>query len=155
MKKDTINLLTKEGYNKIKEEIEYREKTLRESLAETLNEMRNQGDLRENDGYSLAVEDNDRNEEEIIRLKNLLKNSKIVKSNGKKKVSIGHTVTIICDKQDDRTYKIVGDDGANPLENIISHKSPIGKALMDRKVGEKFTLETPKGEINCKLKSIK
>lgn len=155
MKKGNVNLLTPEGYKKIKEEIDYRETTLRDSLAETLNEMRSQGDLRENDGYSLAVEDNDRNEEEILRLKSVLRNAKVVKRNGKKSVGIGSTVTILCDKDEERVYKIVGEDGANPLENIISYKSPIGDALMNKKVNEKFTLKTPKGEMSCEIKSIK
>ena len=154
MKKGNVNLLTPEGYEKIKEEIKYRETTLRDSLAETLNEMRSQGDLRENDGYSLAVEDNERNEEEILRLKSVLKNAKIVKKSSKKSVDIGSTVTIICDKDEEKNYKIVGEDGANPLENIISYKSPIGEALINKKVGDKFTLKTPKGEISYQIKSI-
>jgi transcription elongation factor GreA len=149
-----INLLTVEGYEKIKNEIEYRETQLRDSLAETLNEMRNQGDLRENDGYSMAVEQNDQNEEEISRLKGLILNSKVVKTKSKTKVNIGSTVTVSSDNAEDRIYTIVGEDNANPLENKISYKSPIGSALMDRKVGEKLTLQTPRGEIKCEIKAI-
>lgn len=150
-----MNLLTAEGYKKIKEEIEYRENVLRKKLAETLNEMREQGDLSENDGYSLAVEENEQNEEEIIRLKELLKNSKIVKKVDKSKVDVGDTVTIACNEEKDRIYTIVGEDNANPLENRISYKSPIGSALLGKKVGDKFTLNTPKGEIHCQIKEIK
>jgi len=151
---EIINLLTKEGYAKIKEEIEYREKEVRSNLSETLNEMRSQGDLSENDGYTLAVEENEQNEEEISRLKELLKNSKIVKKTGKTKVTVGNIVTISCDGQKNRVYTIVGEDNANPLENRISYKSPIGEALIGRKVGEKFSLTTPKGKIECKIESI-
>ena len=153
-KRETKNLLTAEGYNKIKEEIEYREKVLRKELAETLNEMRNQGDLSENDGYSLAVEENSQNEEEISRLKELLKNSKIIKSTGKKKVTVGNKVTISYDNGKDQIYTLVGEDSANPLENKISYKSPIGEAIMDKKIGDSFTLKTPKGEIKCTIKAI-
>jgi transcription elongation factor GreA len=152
--KEIQNLLTTEGYKKIKEEIEYRENVLREELAETLNEMRSQGDLRENDGYTLAVEENEQNEEEIIRLKELLKNSKIVKKASKTKIGIGNKVTISCNGDKDKVYTIVGEDHANPLENRISYKSPIGEALMGKKVGDKFELTTPKGEVNCKIKKI-
>jgi transcription elongation factor GreA len=116
--------------------------------------MRNQGDLRENDGYSLAVEENEQNEEEIIRLKELLKNSKVVKNLGKTKVNVGNKVTISCGKQKDRIYTIVGEDHANPLEGRISYKSPIGEALMGKKVGNRFKLKTPKGEVQCEIKSI-
>lgn len=157
MKKNdqNLNLLTKEGREKIKEEIEYREKVLRNELAETLNEMRDQGDLRENDGYTMAVEENEQNEEEILRLKELLLNSKIVKNTDKSIVDVGTTVTISYDGQNDKIYTIVGEDNANPLENKISYKSPIGAALMGNKVGDKFKLETPKGKIQCTIKKIK
>lgn len=151
---EQINLLTKEGYEKIRKEIEYREQEVRSDLAEILDEMRNQGDLSENDGYSLAVEENEQNEEEISRLKELLKNSKIVKNPSKTKVTVGNTVTISCDGQKNRVYTIVGEDNANPLENKISYKSPIGAALIGKKVGDKFTLDTPKGEIGCQIESI-
>jgi transcription elongation factor GreA len=156
MKKDErpLNLLTKEGLEKIKEEIKYRETTLRSELAQTLNEMRDQGDLRENDGYTLAVEENEQNEEEILRLKDLIVNSKIVKKVNKNKVDVGSTVTISYDGQNDKVYTIVGEDNANPLENKISYKSPIGSSLMNKKVGEEFKLNTPKGEIKCKIKKI-
>ena len=157
MKKEEkpVNLLTKEGLEKIKEEIEYREKVLRNELAQTLNDKRHQGNLRENDGYTMAVEENEQNEEEILRLKELILNSKIVKNPGKNKVDLGNTVTISYDGQKDRVYTIVGEDNANPLENKISYKSPIGGALMGKKVGDKFKLETPKGKIECKIKAIK
>lgn len=153
-KNEHINLLTAEGYDKIKKEIEHREKVLRLELAETLNEMRSQGDLSENDGYTLAVEENSQNEEEIIRLKELLKNSKIVKSTGKKKVNLGSKVIISCDKGKDREYTVVGEDNANPMENKVSYKSPIGEALIDKKIGDSFTLKTPSGEMKCKIKAI-
>jgi transcription elongation factor GreA len=154
-KKNSVNLLTTEGYKKIKEEIEYRENVLRKELSETLNEMREQGDLSENDGYSLAVEENEQNEEEIARLKKLLKNSKIVKKRDKSKVNVGNKVIVAYDGEKDRVYTLVGEDNANPLENRISYKSPIGSALLGKKVGDKFTLSTPKGKVECKIKKIK
>lgn len=148
------NLLTAEGLEKIKEEIEYRENVVRKELSETLNEMRNQGDLSENDGYTLAVEDNENNEEEILRLKELIKNSKIVKKTGKTKIGVGNKVTVSCNGDGDKVYTIVGEDNANPLENRISYKSPIGSALIGKKVADNFTLKTPRGEVNCKIKKI-
>jgi transcription elongation factor GreA len=153
-KNEHINLLTAEGYDKIKKEIEHREKVLRLELAETLNEMRSQGDLSENDGYTLAVEENSQNEEEIGRLKELLKNSKIIKSTGKKKVNLGSKVTLECDGKKEKIYTIVGEDNANPMENKISYKSPIGEAIIDKKIGDSFQLQTPKGKIKCKIKAI-
>jgi transcription elongation factor GreA len=148
------NLLTAEGLEKIKEEIDYRENVVRKELSETLNEMRNQGDLSENDGYTLAVEDNENNEEEILRLKELIKNSKIIKKTGKTKIGVGNKVTVSCNGDKDKVYTIVGEDNTNPLENRISYKSPIGSALIGKKVGDEFALKTPRGEVSCKIKEI-
>jgi len=148
------NLLTTQGVKKIKKKIEHRENVLRKELAETLNEMRHQGDVSENDGYSLAVEENEQNEEEISRLKELLKNSKIVKKVGKTRVGIGNKVTISYGRNKNKVYTIVGEDNANPLENRISYKSPIGNALIEKKIGDEFKLDTPKGKIRCKVKAI-
>jgi transcription elongation factor GreA len=156
MKKDEkpLNLLTKEGLEKIKKEIEYRENELRSELAETLNEMRDQGDLRENDGYTLAVEENEQNEEEIARLKDLILNSKIVKKKSKNKVDVGSIVTISYNGNKDKVYTIVGEDNANPLKQKISYKSPIGSSLMGKKVGDDFKLQAPQGEVKCKITKI-
>jgi transcription elongation factor GreA len=116
--------------------------------------MREQGDLSENDGYSLAVEENEQNEAEIARLKALLKNSKVVKNPGKSKVNIGHKVTISYNDEKEKVYTIVGEDNANPMENKVSYKSPVGEALMGKKVGDNFTLKTPKGEFKGKIEAI-
>ncbi|MCD4756349.1 GreA/GreB family elongation factor [bacterium] len=150
----TVNLLTAEGYKKIEKEIGYRETKLRDSLTDTLNEMRSQGDLSENDGFTMAVEQSEQNEEEITRLKTLLKNSKVVKRRSKTKVDIGSKVTIDDNGSGEKIFTIVGEDNTNPLENKISYKSPIGEALMKRKVGEKITLQTPGGEKICQIKAI-
>jgi len=151
--KELVNLLTAQGYKKIEKEIKYRETKLRDSLSDTLNDMRNQGDLSENDGYTMAVEQSEQNEEEIIRLTTLLKNAKVVTRRSKTKVDIGSEVTIDYENSEEKVFTIVGEDSANPLENKISYKSPIGQALMKRKVGEKITLDTPGGEQNLLYKS--
>jgi transcription elongation factor GreA len=102
----------------------------------------------------MAVEENEQNEEEIIRLKELVKNCKIIKKAGNGKVGVGNDVTISCNGEKDRNYTIVGEDNANPLENRISYKSPIGNALMGKKVGDKLKLKTPRGEVKCEVKKI-
>ena len=153
-KEKNVNLLTTEGYEKLNKELKHREGELRESLSETLNEMREQGDLRENDGYTLAVEENEQNEEEILRIKELLRTAKVVEKTKKKSVDLGSTVTIVRDKGDKRTYTIVGEDNTNPLEQKISYKSPLGSTLMGKKIGEKVTLKTPKDEISYKIENI-
>ncbi len=148
-------LLTKEGFEQLKKELIYREEELRSKLGEILNQMRNQGDLRENDGYSMAVEDFQNNEDKIAEIHDTLDNSEIVKEKSKDKVDLGSEVTIECEGHKLRTYSIVGEDEANPLEGKISYKSPIGESLMDKKKGSEVTISTPQGSTKCKIIEIK
>ena len=134
---------TKKGLDKLIEELKYREGELRKKLATQLNEMRSQGDLRENDGYSMAVEEQHINEQRIEELKEKIKNAKVVKDQDKSRVSLGDIVTLRNSTL--ITYEITSEDDANPLEGKISHKSPIGRAIIGKRVGEKVNIETPKG----------
>jgi len=147
-------LLTKEGFKKLQEELKQREGELRTKLQETLNQMRSQGDLRENDGYTIAVEDFHNNEEKILLIKDTLEKGKIVTKKKTSVVEVGSHVTIECDKGEKRTYNIVGENEANPLESKISYKSPIGDSLMGKKKGSKVTIDTPAGKTECKIIDI-
>ncbi len=148
-------LLTKEGYEKLKEELHRREKVLRKKLQETLNQMRSQGDLSENDGYTIAVEDYQNNEEKIMDIKTKLERGKIVEKKKATTVELGSIVTIECEKGQKKTYTIVGEDETNPLEGKISYKSPIGSSLMDKKKNSEVIIQTPLGKNNCKIINIK
>jgi len=130
---------TKEGLLKLKEELTYREKELKKKITNTLNEMRNQGDLSENDGYSMAIEEFHINEEKILEIKEKLKNAVVVKTQDKKKVDLGDTVTLKGDTT--LKYTLTSEDEANPLEGKISYLSPIGIAVMDKKIKSKITIE--------------
>lgn len=152
--KSSLVLLTKEGFSKLKEELKHREGELRSKLQETLNQMRSQGDLRENDGYTMAVEDFHDNEEKILTIKQTLERGQIVTKKKSSKVEVGSTVTIECKEGKKTKYNIVGENETNPLESKISYKSPIGSSLMDKKKGDKVIIDTPKGKIECKIISI-
>ena len=143
---------TKEGLLKLKEELTYREKELKKKITNTLNEMRNQGDLSENDGYSMAIEEFHINEERILEIKEKLKNAVVVKTQDKKKVDLGDTVTLKGDTT--LTYTLTSEDEANPLEGKISYLSPIGIAVMDKKIKSKITIETPKGKKDYTIENI-
>ena len=143
---------TKEGLLKLKEELTYREKELKKEITNTLNEMRNQGDLSENDGYSMAIEEFHINEERILEIKEKLKNAVVVKTQDKKKVDLGDTVTLKGDTT--LTYTLTSEDEANPLEGKISYLSPIGIAVMDKKIKSKITIETPKGKKDYTIENI-
>ena len=147
-------LLTKEGYKKLKKELDEREGEIRTKLQETLNQMRKQGDLKENDGYSLAVEDFQNNEEKILEIQSTLENADIVAKGKTNIVDIGCKVTIECRSGKLKTFDIVGINEANPLELKISYKSPIGSSLMGKKKGAKLSINTPSGETTCTIITI-
>ena len=150
--KTGIYQTTKNGFEKLVNELKYREKELRKQIADTLSEMRNQGDLSENDGYSLAVEEQFINEQKILDLKERIKNTKIIKKSNRNKVALGHTVTL----KNNTTvkYQITSEEEANPLEGKISHESPIAKAILGKKIGDKVKIATPKGTTNYIIQKI-
>jgi transcription elongation factor GreA len=143
---------TASGLQKLKEELKDREENQRSRIASTLNEMRNQGDLRENDGYTMAIEEQNINEERILELKEKIRNAVIIKDRNKSKVGIGDTVHLKGEKS--LTYEIVGQEEANPLDGKISSLSPIGQAVINKKVGDKVTISTPKGDTTYILDKI-
>ena len=143
---------TKKGLDKLIEEVRFREKQVREKIADTLNEMRNQGDLRENDGYSMAIEDQNINEERIMELKEKIKNAEVIKDKDKSKVGIGDIVTLKNGKS--LKYEVTSEEEANPLERKISYKSPIGMAIIGKKSGQKVTITTPAGSTTYTIEKI-
>ena len=144
---------TKAGLEKLKKELKYREDILRYEIANTLNEMRNQGDLSENDGYSMAIDKQMANEQRIIELKEKIKNAKVVNDKNKREVGIGDIVSLQKDSQVLK-YEIATEEEVDPLKGKISYLSPIGKALMNRKIGEEVQITTPGGIVVYKIKSI-
>ncbi len=153
MEESSVYQTTKAGLEKLKEELKYREETLRYEIANTLNEMRNQGDLSENDGYSMAIDKQMANEQRILELREKIKNAKVVNDKNKREVGIGDIVTIQKDGQVLK-YEIATEEEVNPLKGKISYLSPIGKALMTKKIGEEVQISTPGGIVKYKIKSI-
>ncbi len=149
---ENIYQTTLSGLKKLKDELKEREEILRAKIANTLNEMRNQGDLRENDAYSMAIEEQQINEEKILELKDKIKSAKVVTDKNKSIVGIGDIVTL--KGQRDIKYEITSEDEANPLEGKISHLSPIGEAIMGKKLGAEVTISTPKGDTRYVVQAI-
>ncbi len=148
---------TKEGLENLVTELKQRESELREKIKQALNEARNQGDLRENDGYSLAIEEQQANEARIAELKEKIENAEIVESSKncdvkECKVNIGNTVTLQGEKE--VKYDITGEEEANPLEGKISYISPIGSAILGKKVGDEVKIKTPKGITAYKISKV-
>jgi transcription elongation factor GreA len=152
---EQMNYLTAEGAARLKVELEELKGPKREELAARLRSAIQMGDLSENADYHKAKEDQGFLEGRIQELEYLLHNAVIIeKSDNRDVVSIGDHVTIQEEDYPPETYHLVGPTEADPSKGKISHESPIGKALLDHKVGETVEAETPGGRINFKILKI-
>jgi len=147
--------LTAEGAARLKAELEELTGPKREVLAKRLRAAIQMGDLSENADYHKAKEDQGFLEGRIQELEYILSNAVIIEKDGRKDVvSIGSHVTIQEEDFPEETYHLVGAAEADPSRGKISHESPIGKALMDQKVGGMVEAETPGGVIRLKILKI-
>ena len=133
------NQLTKDDVRKIEEEIEHRKLVVRKEALEAVKEARAQGDLSENFEYYAAKKDKNRNESRIRYLERLLKNSVIVEdTSGSDEVGLNNTVTLYFEDDDEtEVYKLVTSIRGNSLDGKISTESPIGRAILGHKAGER------------------
>lgn len=147
-------IISPEGYKKLKEELDYLINTRRKEIADRIEKAKELGDLSENAEYHEAKEAQAFNEGRIAEINNTLKNVQVVNTgNSKSEVSMGSTVTIT-DGKKERKFTIVSFNEVDPGEGKISNESPIGLALLNKKKGENVTINTPKGEIEYKIKKI-
>lgn len=148
--------LTAEGAEELRRELEELITVRRPALAEKLTEAVAQGDLKENADYHDAKEKMSFLEGRIKYLENVLRSATVIQSGGASdEVILGCSVTIVEDgTKDEEAYTIVGAAEANPREGKISNESPIGSALLGRKIGEKVKVNTPAGVITFKIKKI-
>jgi transcription elongation factor GreA len=147
--------LTPEGEAKLKAELEELKGPRRQELSVRLRSAIQMGDLSENADYHQAKEDQGFLEGRIQELEHVLRNAVIIQKNGSKDiVSVGSHVTIQEGSFPAETYHVVGAKEADPRNGKISNESPIGRALMDHKVGEIVEAETPAGKIKLKILKI-
>lgn len=155
---DTIKL-TREAYDEMVKELEYRKTTLRDEIAQEIATARELGDLRENHAYTVAMEKKDMNESRITDLETMLKNAEVVEDTGTGNVvTMGRTVKVQnLTTKAERTVTLVGSEetqAAEPGEGKISVDSPIGKALLNSRVGDVVEIETPAGKTEYKVLKI-
>ena len=131
--------LTESDVKKIKEEIEYRKIVVRKKELEAVKEARAQGDLSENFEYKAAKQDKNRNESRIRYLERMLKTANIVSDDSKEdEIGINNTVDLYFeDDEEVETYRIVTSVRGNSLAGLISIESPLGKAILGRKVNDR------------------
>ncbi len=148
--------LTEEGLQKVKEELEYLTKTRRREVAQMIAEAKAEGDLSENAGYDEAKTVQGFVEGRIRELENVLKNVQIIEEGATgNQVSLGRTVVIREVGTDyEETYAIVGSLEASPQDGRISNESPLGKALLGKKKGQKVIVSSPDGEIRFEILRI-
>ena len=115
----------------------------RPEITEKIATARSYGDLSENEDYSAARGEQKVVEGRILEIQEILRHAKIIRAGKKSSVVMGATVCLDCDGKS-QTYTIVGPVEANPLEGKISNESPIGKAIMEHKVGDSVTLPNKK-----------
>lgn len=129
--------LTKKDIEKIQAEIEHRKLVLRKELIESVKEARAHGDLSENFEYHAAKREKNKNESRIRYLERMLKTAVVVENQAKEgEVGLNHAVTVAFEDGEEETYRIVTSIRGNSLANRVSIESPVGKALLGRKVGE-------------------
>ncbi len=149
----TDQIISPEGYNKLKEELENLSTVKRREIAERIEAAKELGDLSENAEYADAKEAQAFNEGRIGEIFNLLKNLKVVESKGSGAVGMGSKITVVSDGRE-RQFEIVSFNEADPLVGKISNESPIGEAFLNRQAGEKVKVVTPKGEVEYKILKI-
>lgn len=135
--------LTASDIKKMEEEIEYRRVTLRPELLEHVKVARAQGDLSENFEYKAAKQEKNRNESRIRYLERMVKTAIVIDDSSKEdEVGINNTVTVFFEEDnEEEKYKIVTTVRSNSLAGLISIESPLGKALMRHKVGDRVEVK--------------
>jgi transcription elongation factor GreA len=153
MDKQTL-VLTKEGLQKLKDELTNLVDVKRPEIAKRIQDAREMGDISENSEYDAAKQEQAFIEGRISEVEEILKNAKVTdgKSN-KEAVDVGAKVTVHIDSTED-TFYIVGAPEADPNAKKISHESPLGSALMGKKVGEKIEVEAPVGKLTYTIIKI-
>ena len=131
--------LTEQDIKKMEEEIEYRKLVVRKNALEAVKEARAHGDLSENFEYHAAKKDKNQNESRIRYLEKMIRTAKIISTDSADdEVGMNNTVTVYFEDDDEEeTYKIVTTIRGNSLKNLISNESPLGKALLGHKIGDR------------------
>jgi len=152
-----IEYLTKEGFEKLKNELEFLSTVKRKEIIEKIDTARAFGDLKENAEYHAAKEAQKLNEIRVGELSQKLSNAQILDESKipKGEAYLGSSVTLYDYKYDEEiTYKLVSESEANIDEDKLSVSSPVGKALLQKKPGDEVTVKVPAGTLKYKVLKI-
>lgn len=147
--------LTQEGYDKLIQELEHLRTVKRQEVAQRLHEAIEEGDkLTEDAEYEAAKNEQAFIEGRIRELEAILASARIIEKGERDTIQVGSKVTIQEDGTESEEYFIVGPAEANPREGRISNESPLGKALLDHRVGDDVKVEAPSGSFMVKVLKV-
>ena len=151
-------ILTPEGYEKLKQEIEHLSNDKRREVADRIRIAREFGDINENAEYDDAKNEQAMLEHRIATLEERMRSARVIEKDevSSDVVSIGSRVKLRdMDANETVEYHVVGSAEANPAEHKLSNESPVGKAIMGRKKGEVVDVVAPRGALKFKILDIK
>ncbi len=149
--------LTPEGRSKLEAELENLRTVRRAEIAERIHSAKEEGDIMENSAYDEAKNEQAFVEGRIMTIEQMLKNAVMIDATrASDTVGIGSYVTVVeRGSRDDEVYQIVGSAEADPRRGRISNESPVGRALLGKRVGEEATVKTPDGVRYLKIAEIR
>lgn len=152
------NLLTREGLRKLEDELQDLKVNRRQEIAQKIKEAREQGDLSENAEYDAAKDEQRDIEARIEEIEKILKYAEVADEEEVERgvVNFGSEVSILdIDMDEVNTFKIVGSTESNILEGKLSNESPLGMAILKKRVGETVTVEAPDGNFDFRILDIR
>jgi transcription elongation factor GreA len=144
--------VTRDGLRKLEDELEYLRTVKRAQVAQRLHDAMGEGDIDENAEYDDAKNEQSFVEGRILTLETMIKNAVIIQE-GKHRdqVVLGSTVTIVEEGGEPETYHLVGSAEADPRQGRISNQSPLGRALLGKRVGDTVTVSAPAGVLSFQI----
>jgi len=148
--------LTREGLKKLQDELEYLRTTKRYEVAERLHAAMDEGDIDENAEYDEAKNEQAFVEGRILTVEAMLKNYVLIDETAKDldEVSLGNVVTVVEGNEPPEKYHLVGAAEADPTQGRISNESPLGRALIGRRVGDTVQVSAPAGLLTFRIAKI-
>ncbi len=150
-----VHYVTKEGLEKLKEELDNRKGALRREIADRIDQAKELGDLSENAEYAEAKDEQAFNEGRIFELIEMVQNAHIIEEKkGNGEVHVGSTIRVEVNGKE-KEFTITGGAEANPGEGRISNESPLGSAFLGRKQGDVVEVQVPSGKMRYTIVNVK
>ena len=151
-------LVTPEGLGKLQKELSYLTEVRRKEVADRIRQARDFGDITENSEYDDAKTEQGLLERRISEIQRRIRNAKVVdpSETDTDAVDLGTRVTlrVVGKKGEERTFQIVGTNESDPTSGKLSHASPVGRAVLKRRVGDKVTVSTPRGSTEYEIVNV-